>query len=266
MAAPPVVWDNVANLTPGMKNLGNQINRRFPRRNGDSDGALGNAAHQTETSDHNKDDTPGSKPGWEDADSKPDIRGIDVDNTLNDPDADAQDLVDHIRKLPKLNTVLRYIIYWEKMYHARDNFEPTPYTGVSAHREHVHFSGAYTEEADQNTTFNYQLDKLGKPQMLPIYKGDASEDVRYFQYKLEDIGYDVGEPDGHYGDKTQAAVDAHRAAHGQGPNDSITAWQALKIDQDMAKKYAGKDGKNGADGKFTGTFVVTDGTLIGEAQ
>lgn len=239
MATPPVNWNNVADLTPGMKNLGNQINARFVKRYGDSDGAAGDAAHKTHPSGHNRDDTPGSKPSWEDADSKPDIRAIDVDSTLNDPDVSPQELVDHIRKLPSLASVLRFMIFNYKMYHKDNNFNPTPYSGSSPHTEHIHFEGAYTESADQNTTYDFRLYELGNPPMLPIKKGTESEDVKFIQYTLNDLGFSVGSPDGIYGNNTQDAVDAHRASHGQGPNESITAWQYYYLMRDLATKYGG---------------------------
>ncbi|MET0915741.1 MAG: hypothetical protein ABWY81_06030, partial [Jiangellaceae bacterium] len=34
------------------------------------------------------------------------------------------------------------------------------YDGPSPHTEHIHFEGAYTEAADRNTTFDYQLETL----------------------------------------------------------------------------------------------------------
>lgn len=156
-----VKWNDVPMLTKGMKNLGNQINAWAPERDGTSDGAIGNYAHTQEISDHDPDDTSAHNAGWDgDADHTKDVRAIDVDIDFKLPDVSAQILVDHIRKLPNLKSVLRYIIYNRKMYHERDNFAPTPYTGASAHTEHVHFSGAYTEDADQNSKYDFQLEEI----------------------------------------------------------------------------------------------------------
>lgn len=162
MAKPPVNWSNVDMLTPGMKNLGNQFNRRWPDRYGDSDGAQGDYAHQQGTSDHNPDDTQYHNAGWDgDSDSKKEIRAIDVDKDLNDSSCDMQDVIDHMRKLPNLGSVIRYMIYDGKMYHVDDDFEPTNYTGSNDHSHHAHFSGARSQSSDENTTFDFKFEEVG---------------------------------------------------------------------------------------------------------
>jgi len=147
-------------LTPGLKNLRAQVNAAFPQRDKKSDGTIGDKAHQASTSGHNPDDTPGSKPEWEDADHVPDIRAWDMDSDLNAPPASAQQIVDHIRKLPNVSTVIRYMIYNRKIYQAKNGWVAEPYTGASAHTEHIHFSGQRTEAADQNTTFDFRLEEI----------------------------------------------------------------------------------------------------------
>lgn len=123
--------------------------------------------------------------------------------------------------------------------------------------------------------------------MLPVKKGDNNQDVGYFQYILADLGYDVGTVDNHYGDKTEAAVNAFRAAHGQGKATAISAWSAKVMLVDLILEYAkagpkgatgatgatgpagpkgdkgdpGPPGQPGADGALTGTFSVTGGTI-----
>jgi len=150
-------------LTAGLNNLRSQVNARWPNRDKKSDGTIGDAAHQAESSsDHNPDDTAGSRPGWDgDSDSLQEVRAWDMDSDLGESGTTAQMVVDHLRKLPNLSSVIRYMIYNRKLYHSRDNFEPTTYTGSSAHTEHIHFSGAWTNAGDSNTTFDFQLRKVG---------------------------------------------------------------------------------------------------------
>lgn len=154
-------------LTRGLQNLLDQFNAAFPDRDHTSDGTIGDAAHQAETSGHNPDDTPGSKPEWDgDPDHDPEVRAEDLDSdlrvpaSLGHPAVTMQMVVDHLRALPGLNTVIRYMIYNRTMYHERDGFAPTSYTGASAHTEHLHVSGAWSQAADNNTTFDYHLEDL----------------------------------------------------------------------------------------------------------
>jgi hypothetical protein len=154
--ANPVNWNNVPMLTPGMKNLGNQINAWDPDRDGASDGAIGDYAHTQEHSGHNPDDTSENNAEWDgDADNVKDVRAIDVDISFSNG-VSAQTLVDHIVGL-KPSSVLRYVIYNRHIWKSTNNWQREDYTGASAHTEHIHFSGAYSESADQNTSYNYKL-------------------------------------------------------------------------------------------------------------
>jgi peptidoglycan hydrolase-like protein with peptidoglycan-binding domain len=126
--------------------------------------------------------------------------------------------------------------------------------------------------------------------MFPLNKGDQSEDVRFLQYALADLGYDVGTPDGNYGDKTDTAVKAHQKAHGQaGVASYVNGWQGLVVLRDMMDKRAGADGAAGktgpagaqgpagpagpqgpkgdpgTGGEFSGTLNVLSGQLTVEA-
>lgn len=157
-------------LTNGLTNLRNQVNAAFPNRDKASDGTIGDAAHQAEISGHNPDDAAGATAEWNgDPDSTPEVRAWDMDSDLGQG-VTAQQLVDHLRGLPGLSSVIRYMIYNRKMYHERDGFAPTVYTGASAHTEHVHFSGAWSQAADNNSIFDYQLGDL-----VPITSSDIDK-------------------------------------------------------------------------------------------
>lgn len=185
--AKAVIWNNVSMLTPGMKNLGNQINKAFPDRDGTSDGAIGDYKHTQEKSGHNPDDTSADNAEWDgDSDNKPEVRAIDVDSDLNTPGVTMQNVIDHMRKLPNLGSVIRYMIYNKKIYRASNDFEPVAYTGASAHTEHAHFSGAYSDASDENTTFDFRLDEL-----MALTDSDVDKIVEAVWNKLEVDPYDT---------------------------------------------------------------------------
>lgn len=114
-----------------------------------------------------------------------------------------------------------------------------------------------------------------------VKKGDTGEEVRYWQYLLNDLGYSVGTVDGDYGDKTEAAVNAHRKAKGQGAASYISGWHGFVLQRDLMVKYAGRPGpagpagpqgaagpkgEPGPAGSLTGRLTVTGGTLAVEAS
>ena len=148
-------------LTAGLQNLRDQVNQAFPDRDKASDGTIGDLAHMAGTSGHNPDDTKGSRPEWSgDPDSTPEVRAWDMDTDLRAAPATAQQVVDHIRKLTGVSSVLRYIIYNRKIYRASNGWKAEAYSGPSPHTEHIHFTGAYSQAADNNTTFNYRLEEI----------------------------------------------------------------------------------------------------------
>lgn len=150
-------------LTKGLQNLRSQVNAAFPGRDKASDGTIGDLAHMAETSGHNPDDTAGSHPEYNDHDGIAEVRSWDMDSDLRAPGVTAQAVVDHIRGLPGVSSVLRYMIYNRKIYEASNSWKPRAYAGPSAHTEHIHYSGARTQAADNNTTFDYHLEDLVMP-------------------------------------------------------------------------------------------------------
>lgn len=146
-------------LTRGMQNLWDQFYAAFPNADRASSGKVGDLAHQRESSSgHNPDLTGNAE--WKDGDAKNEVRAIDLDDDLRFPGVTMGDVIDHLRALPKLSTVLRYMIYDRTIYEASNGWAPRAYTGASAHTEHAHFSGARTQASDENTTFDFRFEEL----------------------------------------------------------------------------------------------------------
>jgi hypothetical protein len=168
-----------------MENLRNQINQwarnNNAKRDTESDGSIGDVAHQSSRSGHNPDDTPGSLPEWDgDPDNTPEVRAIDVDSDLNIPGTNMQALVNHI--VAKRPWTLRYVIYNRKIAEAANDWKWRDYGGSDPHTGHAHFSGAYTQAADNDTSYNYKLEEI------PVALTQADKDwiVRAFEEHARD--------------------------------------------------------------------------------
>jgi hypothetical protein len=182
-------------LTKGMAHLRTSFNIWSPGRDKTSDGTIGDAAHIAEAaSSHNPDDTSGSHAEWNDHDGIAEVRADDIDVNFRNG-VSAQAVVNHIIALPGVSKVLRYVIYNRKIYEADNGWKPRAYTGASAHTEHIHFTGAFTEAADNNSTFNYRLDELGDD-VTPQDKQDIIDGVVAALTATTPLKDDGGKEDG----------------------------------------------------------------------
>jgi hypothetical protein len=165
-------------------------------------------------------------------------------------------------------------------------------TGDSSHLWHTHISYFRdSEHRDKTALFRRYLTEIGllggDDEML-VKKGDTSEKVKFWQFLLTDLGFPLT-TDGSYGPAMEAAVNAHRAKLGQGPNPQISAWHAFTLLRELAAEHAGARGPAGAQGpqgmqglagpkgdtgpagppgpagELTGTLTVTGGQLTVEA-
>lgn len=152
-------------LTKNLQALRTQFNEAFPNRSKTSDGTIGDQAHASGTSGHNPDIT--GQAEYRDYDLKDEVRAIDIDKDLNDPDVTMEDVIQHLLKLARAGklSVIRYMIYNKRIWSSSNGWAQQVYTGTNQHTEHAHFSGAYTQSADENASFNYQLDELVDPFM-----------------------------------------------------------------------------------------------------
>jgi hypothetical protein len=119
-----------------MQALTNDIVREWP---GTTVWGKGDKAHESSRSDHNEDDTPGSRPEQTDADNDPEHRAIDVAKlgpmTMDRLHVLRQRLTDR----PANQRRMRYVILEQTIWRARDGWKPDEYGGE--YHGHLHVSG-----------------------------------------------------------------------------------------------------------------------------
>ena len=118
-------------LAPSLAQLRREINTRWPSRDKTSDGTIGDAAHSARASDHNPN-------------SRGSVNAIDID----EDGIDAWGLVALLIADPRVY----YVIYEGRIWQRKYGFVPRPYSGINAHRKHVHVSIIQSVAAEQNTT------------------------------------------------------------------------------------------------------------------
>lgn len=147
-------WVAVADLL----DLRGEFNDLGPARDKGADGLVGDAAHQAESSDHNPDDTPGSRTPHTDSDSIPEVHALDVDSSgpwLNGATMDkAFAVVMSTMRLLGPAAPLAYAIWNRKIYY-NPTFLANPYDGDDPHTNHAHFSSRYGSGSGSSNPENY---------------------------------------------------------------------------------------------------------------
>lgn len=151
---------------------------------------IGDAAHKLETSDHNEDDTPGSKSEQTDADNNPEHRAIDVMIGSKFSKSDAVSLKNDLVTKPANKARLKYVILFDKIYSAKRDFAEAPYTGE--YHNHVHVSGNAANDEDGSS---WELGGTPTPTPAPtpappsvrtLELGSKGDDVRHLQQFFHD--------------------------------------------------------------------------------
>lgn len=104
----------------------------------------GDWAHQGSPSDHNEDDTPGSKPEQTDSDSVPEHRALDIP-TLGPVDwAYLESLRRRLTERPANQRRLRYVILGQSIWRKRNGWKREDYSGE--YHDHLHVSGDVADD------------------------------------------------------------------------------------------------------------------------
>jgi hypothetical protein len=104
----------------------------------------GDRAHQSSPSDHNEDDTAGSRPEQTDADSTPEHRAIDVAKLGPIDWAYLESLRRRLTDRPANQRRLRYVILGQTIWRKRNGWKPERYTGE--YHGHLHVSGDVADD------------------------------------------------------------------------------------------------------------------------
>lgn len=140
-----------AELVPCLATLWDEFDAIAPDRDRRSDGWIGDKAHEQTVSDHNDDET-GRVP-IRDADSKPEVHALDVDDDLRVPGLTMEDVVQHVlaRCRSGAERRLRYIIWQHRIWEASNGWAKRAYTGPNGHTQHAHFSASYVTARESDT-------------------------------------------------------------------------------------------------------------------
>lgn len=155
---------------PCLTALADEFDALGPRRDTASDGSIGDAAHQSRSSNHNRDDTSGSSTPQSDSDSSPDIRAIDVDDSgpwLNGFTMQkGVDLIVGRCRSGQENRLVE-IIYDRHAWYLSNDWNRIDYTGSNAHTEHAHFGAKADTGKLENDTRPWGLVEKWGDDMTP---------------------------------------------------------------------------------------------------
>lgn len=176
-------------LAPSLARFRTSINTRWPGRDKSSDGWIGDASHQSRTSDHNP-----AASGV--------VRALDIDKDgIHVPTVMAAAL---------LHPSVRYVIHNRKIYHVDRHMKPAAYTGANPHTGHIHTSIQHTKAAEVDKT---EWRPVSSAFTWPILRaGMEGASVRQLQAYLNGHGYSLA-LDGDFGAATDSAVRAFQRKH-----------------------------------------------------
>lgn len=214
-----------------MQALTNDLQRRWP---GMTVYGIGDAAHKLSPSDHNEDDTAGSKSAQTDADNVPEHRAIDAMHTAGFTNEEGVALVAKMVADAPTQRRLYYIIHNRMIWSRSNNWVGIAYDGDDPHTNHVHFSGWAADDENASSwpivfassgsgpgparlrrpwptyvpTSHYFGLITGPNESHGGYYASERPDVKAIQERLNAIGFSAGSPDGIFGPKTKSAVSA----------------------------------------------------------
>jgi len=251
-----------------MQALSSDIKAEYP---GVTIWGIGDARHRLRTSDHNEDDTTGSKAAQSDADTRPEHRAIDVKIDSAFSRANAYTVINRILASNRLKARLRYINF-ENYQWSRSNGWARRDNSDDPHPGHVHFSGDAANDEDGSGWFTTGGDEVIKATRGMGQNGAPPHDnvlnlQRKMNYLLEGDARLSEHPlavDGNYGGGTAYWVSVLLTG-GEG-NEVSGDWFA-RLDAMVAdKRTANALTAHQADAKHGGELPVESITFVIPAQ
>lgn len=185
----------------------NEINKRFPKRDKQSEGTIGDTAHQATPSQHNPDGD-GSVDAWDmdiDLDGKNDDKG---------PAREIEALKVLFQKDPRSQL---WIHNGQIANRDVQNWKRRPYTGKNAHRRHVHWQSRASQE---RLAHSWEVDKVLDALNAPVSTGKSKIGTRTLKLGMK--GLDVAflqrwlgiDDDGIFGPATEIKVKSYQRMRG----------------------------------------------------
>jgi hypothetical protein len=183
---------------------------------------VGDDKHKTRISDHNEDDTSGSKAAQSDADNVPEHRAIDIMLGKSFTKTQANKLVADLLASSKAR--LFYIIFNGSIWSRSNNWVKKPYDGDDQHTDHVHVSGLAADDENAASWLTGTttptpapttdwMDTLVKDRLPLLKLGSTGWQVGLWQQILQHHNFAI-RVDDDFGKATKAATLALQKKYG----------------------------------------------------
>jgi murein L,D-transpeptidase YcbB/YkuD len=185
-----------------------EINKRFPRRDRQSDGTIGDAAHAASSSQHNPD-----------SDGSVDAYDMDVDLDGTNNDRGPADHIEALKQAFQKHPASQLWIHDGQIANRDiDNWRRRKYAGSNKHNRHIHWQ---TRTSGEKSTRPWEVDRVLDATNVKASTGTTGIGKRTLRKGMKgpDVGFlqrwlGVKPDDNIFGDDTEAAVRRYQKNQG----------------------------------------------------